>query len=131
MFTSAVINKDIALLLLRLTSGGLMAILHGWPKLQGFAEMADSFADPFGIGSAASLILIIFAEFVCALAVAIGLFTRAFTIPLIFAMAVAAFMIHGGDPLAEQELSLVYLGMYLTVLLAGAGKYSVSRISFR
>jgi len=131
MFTSSPLNKDLGLLVLRLIGGGLMALLHGWPKLQGFADKADSFPDPLGLGPLISLILVVFAEFFCALLVMLGLYTRAFTIPLIITMIVAAFITHEGDPIAKKELALIYLAIYTTILLAGAGKYSLNRVSFR
>ena len=131
MFTSNVLNKDLGLLLLRVVGGGLMALLHGWPKLQGFADKADTFPDPLGLGSLISLILVVFAEFFCALLVTLGLFTRAFTLPLIITMLVAVFITHGADPLAKKELALIYLAIYSTILFAGAGKYSLNRVSFR
>ncbi|MBK7086774.1 MAG: DoxX family protein [Flavobacteriales bacterium] len=50
---------------------------HGWPKLMGFADRMDKFADPFGIGPTASLALIVFAEVFCAASSGLGLWTRA------------------------------------------------------
>ena len=108
-----------------------MLFLHGWPKLSGFADKMDSFPDPIGIGSMLSLALVVFSEFFCALLITLGLFTRAASIPLIITMAIAAFLIHGSDPIGKKELALVYLAMYLCVLFAGAGKYAINRVSFR
>jgi len=120
---------DIGLLLLRLTFGGLMAINHGWPKLQKFfADDPVKFADPFGIGMSGSLGLAVFAELICGFLLVIGLFTRTAAVPLIITMLVAAFIIHGADPLAKKEMALLYLIPYIVLALTGAGQYSLDYI---
>ncbi len=47
-----------------------------------------------GIGSTASLALVVFAEFFCGLFIVIGLFTRLAAIPLIIASCVVVFKAH-------------------------------------
>lgn len=120
---------DIGLLLLRLTFGGLMAFSHGWPKLQKFfSEDPIKFADPFGIGMTGSLGLTVFAEVICGLLLTVGLFTRGAAVPLIITMLVAAFIIHGADPLAKKEMALLYLIPYIVLAITGAGQYSLDYI---
>ena len=104
---------------------------HGWPKLIGFADRMDKFADPFGIGPAASLTLIVFAEVFCAALVVLGLWTRVALIPLIIGMAVIVFMQKGGEPFGEKELAFVYLAMYAVLLFTGSGRFSIDRIKFQ
>jgi len=94
LLNSEPISEDFGRLVLRVSAGGTMFWQHGWPKLMSFAERADSFADPFGLGSTFSLILIIIAEVLCALVV-LGLWTRVALIPLIIGMAVIVFMVKG------------------------------------
>jgi len=119
-------RKDWALLILRLTAGGLMAINHGWGKLlKLFGDDPIKFADVFGMGAAASLTLAVLAEFLASIFIIFGLLTRLSTIPAMFTMAVAAFMIHGADPFAKKELALIYLLMYLVIFLMGPGKISL------
>jgi putative oxidoreductase len=36
-------------------------------------------------------------------------------------------MVHAADPFARKELALMYLLAYITILVAGPGKYSVDR----
>ena len=115
-----------ALLVLR-ASFGLMMLTHGWPKLINFSEKAASFADPLHIGSSLSLALVIFAEFFCAIFIVIGLATRWAAFPLMVAMAVAAFVIHGKDPFAERELAVLYLTAFTTIMILGSGSYSLDR----
>src|SRR6056297_1274539 len=113
---TAMRNRDYALLLLRLLFGGLM-ITHGWPKLMKIVNADWGFADPLGMGPAASLILTVFAEFICAAALVVGFKTRWCAIPLIITMLVAVFIVHGSDPLGDKELALLYLGGFLALAL--------------
>lgn len=120
-------SHDFALLVLRVAFGGSMALLHGWGKLQGFAEKSDSFPDPLGVGSAVSLALTVGAEFGACLLLVAGLFTRLAAVPIAFTMAMAFFVIHAGDPLAKRELSFLYLAGFVTIAIFGAGKFSLDR----
>jgi putative oxidoreductase len=119
-------STDIALLLLRLTFGGLMLVNHGWGKLMKFfADEPLKFGDPLGLGAVPSLVLTTFAEAGCALLIVIGLFTRWATVPLIIAMFVAAFVVKMGDSLKEMEMALLYFFAFVAIGLAGPGWYSV------
>jgi putative oxidoreductase len=86
--------------------------------------LSNVFPDPIGLGSELSLALIVFAEFACSILVMLGLFTRLSIIPLIIGMLVAAFVVHGADPFASKELSLLYLAIYIAIGFVGAGKFS-------
>lgn len=127
LFSNRPIATDLGLLFLRLASGGMMAYSHGWGKLQKMLGGDMNFADPIGMGEEASLVLTVFAEFVCGILVALGLFTRAALIPLIITMVVAVFIIHAEDPFSKQEFGLLYLVPYLTLFLAGPGKLSLDK----
>jgi putative oxidoreductase len=132
---------SLGLLILRLGVGGLLAV-HGWSKLQMvLGGQLDKFADPIGLGSAASLILVTVAEFGCAILVMLGLATRLAAIPPVVAMAVAAFIVHAKDPWSleqaarqvvngmfmsgpAKEGALLYLIPFLTLVFTGAGRIS-------
>lgn len=116
--------KSIGLLMLRVGIGGLM-LVHGTGKIQGFSQMADSFPDPFGLGSRLSLILAISAEAGCSLLLIAGAATRLATIPLMVTMLVALFYIHRADPWNVKELAAVYLLVYVSLLLTGPGRFSL------
>ncbi len=109
-----------------------MLVGHGWPKLMSFSDRADSFADPLGIGSFASLFFAVLAETLLALFVTLGIFTRASLIPLIFTMVVAAFLVHGGDPVfgkpPSKEMALLFLAGYASLMISGAGRYSLDKL---
>jgi putative oxidoreductase len=121
-YTSGAVN--LSLLLIRLGFGGLL-MTHGWPKLVGFSEYAAKFPDPIGLGSQVALGLTVFAEFFCSALVVIGLATRLASIPVVICMSVVVFVIHGADPLAKQEMGLMYLVAFLAILISGPGRYSI------
>lgn len=117
-------SMSIGIFFLRVAAGGLM-IPHGYSKLQNFSKMSSRFADPFGLGPTVSLSLSIFAEFVCAILIIIGLATRLATIAPIINMAVAVFIAHKGDIFDTGETAALFLAIFVTILFTGPGKYSV------
>ena len=54
----------------------------------------------------------------------------AWSIPLIIAMTVAVFMVHGDDVFAKKELALLYLIGYVVILFTGSGRFAINRLSF-
>lgn len=117
--------SSLGILILRLFTGGCMLFAHGWGKLTKFWELSGKFADPIGLGSAPSLALAVFAEVFCAIAIMLGLFTRAAAIPLLITMLVAAFVVHDADPFQKKEFALLYAAPFLMLILTGAGSFSV------
>lgn len=119
------------MLLFRVGVGGLMLSNHGWDKLVHFAQKAQRFSDPFGIGSTTSLSLVVFAEFFSAAFIIIGLFTRLASIPLIIAMAVAFINAHKmnyGIGKGGGETALLFLVCFIVILLNGPGKASLDNL---
>ncbi len=119
---------NVAMLLMRLVFGILM-MTNGYDKLIGFSSMKNEFMNFMGLGSTTSLILVIFAEFFCALFLVLGLFTRMSAIPLVICMGVALFKAHNMDILGDGSNATLYLGAYLTILMLGPGKFSVDGMS--
>jgi putative oxidoreductase len=101
---------------------------HGYGKLISFAEEASTFEDPIGLGPVLSMVLAIFAEFFCSLALVFGVATRLAAIPLIILMIVIAFVVHVSDPFGDMELALLYLCSFVLILLAGPGRYSLDAV---
>jgi len=130
LVNSEPVSEDFGYLVLRLGAGGTMFWQHGWPKLMAFSDKVDSFADPFGLGSAFSLVLLLLAEVLCSALVVLGLWTRLAVIPLIIAMAVVVFMVKGDAEFAEKELAAVYLMSFVVLLFTGSGRFSIDKISF-
>jgi putative oxidoreductase len=125
-------GRSLGLLLLRVMGGAGIAV-HGYDKLFGghidmFAKMAVA---PMGFPM--PLVFAYFAgmaEFLGGIFIAVGLLTRLASIPLLFNMCVAVFMVHvkHGDPVARMEPALAYLTVAATLLLAGPGSISLDRI---
>ncbi len=124
-------QTDIGLLVLRVLIPGMMLFGHGWGKLIGFSQKAAFFPDPFHVGSTLSLGMAVFAEVFCCLALMLGVLTRWLAIPPLITMLVAVFIIHAGDPWSKKEFALLYLIPFVTVFLAGPGKYSLDKILFK
>ena len=113
-----------AMLLIRLAAGTLM-MKHGYDKLVHFAEYKSKFINFMGLGQTASLAMVVFAEFFCALFIIIGLFTRLAAIPLIIGMCVALYKAHNLDFMGEGETATLYLASFIVLLLVGPGRVSV------
>ncbi|WP_316793977.1 DoxX family protein [Pedobacter frigoris] len=116
------------LLVLRVAFAAFM-IVHGYQKLGWITAGGEiQFGDPIGVGPVASLYLAVFAEFFCSILLLLGLATRIAVIPLIITMLVAVFIVHAPDGFDKKEMGLHYLVVYLFILVAGAGKYSIDHI---
>ena len=119
-------STDFALLLIRLVFGFSMIYGHGWRKLERlFSGEPIDFSDPFGLGPAVSLVLVVFAEVLCSVLITLGLFTRWALIPLIIPMLVAIFYAHLGDPFGRWEKALLFLTVFVSLFLTGPGWYSL------
>jgi putative oxidoreductase len=118
---------DLGLLLLRVWAGSSLLLLHGWAKLTGYSKMMSSFSDPLGVGSQLSLTLAILGEAVCSTLLVLGLFSRLAALGCAITMGVAFTMIHGfvlRGP-GSGEMAYLYLGIFLTLFLAGPGRFSL------
>lgn len=120
-------GRDLGLLLLRVGLGFGLIYAHGYGKLMRLIGGDYGFPDPLGIGSGLSFGLAVFAEFFCALAIAIGFMTRLATVPMIILFAVAFFIVHGGDPFPDKEKAFLYLIGYVVLLLTGPGRMSLDQ----
>jgi putative oxidoreductase len=90
----------------------------------------DKFGDPIGLGNTLSLLGAMSAGFLCSLLVMAGFATRFAAAPVVFTMAVAAFVVHANDPWTmgqglSKEPALLYLTPFLALIFTGAGKFSV------
>lgn len=115
---------NLATFVLRVTLGVLM-VPHGYTKLVNFTKKQNEFMNFMGLGSTTSLILVIFAEFFCAIFLAMGLFTRLAAGILAFVMAVAVFKAHQGQVFGDGEIGMLYLSGFLSILLIGGGRASL------
>lgn len=107
---------------------GLLFLSHGAAKIAGFGALADTFPDPLGFGGRTTLVLAVIAEGICPALFIAGAFYRLALLPMIFLLAVAAFVVHHGDPFAAKELAVVYLTVFILLFLAGPGRYAFDRL---
>lgn len=123
--------RDAGLLLLRLFFGTAMAIAHGYGILTSFSTYADQFPNPIGLGGPTSMVLMIFAEFFCSIAIVLGFMTRLALVPLLIGLSVAFFIYHGGHSFDKRELAYLYLSAFAVLMLTGPGRFSVDALVFR
>lgn len=119
---------DVGTLILRLGVAGMM-LTHGYPKFQGLLEGGEiQFADPYGLGVTFTMIFAVFAEFFCSLLILLGLATRLATIPLLITMGTVVFVIHAADGFGKQEMGLHFMLVYVFLLIAGPGRFSIDNL---
>ena len=127
LFNTSKSQYDIGLIILRLSVGTLMAI-HGFDKLSNFSVYSPQFPDPIGLGSKTALILVTFSEFIGGLALCLGFFTRLSSFLIFVTMAVAVFVAHSQDPFAVKELAFIFFLTSFSLMISGAGKYSLDAL---
>jgi putative oxidoreductase len=122
-------SYDLALLALRFWLGFGLLLNHGWGKLTHFSQMSGRFADPFHIGTAPSLVLVVFAEIVCSILLIVGFATRLAALIIIIDLGVAFSLIHRFAFSGQHsgELAYAYLGGFVAIFLAGAGRFSIDK----
>lgn len=123
--------RHIGLLVFRIGLGG-MILAHGYPKLLAlFGGEGSQWMNPIGIGSTLSLSLCVFAEFVCSIAVMLGFLTRPAALVLAINFCIIACTYRAGTSAEMNELVLVYLLSFVTLMLTGPGRLSLDRMLFR
>lgn len=120
-------SYNLLLLALRVLFG-LLFLNHGLAKWANFELLQNSFPDPLNISSRSSLVLAIFGELICSFGFIFGFFFRLSIIPMIVTMFVAYFVVHGSDPFATRELAFIYMSMFVVLMFAGPGKFSIDYV---
>ena len=130
---SASALTDFALLVLRAGLGIVMFAAHGLDKLSNYGEKAEGFPAVLGMSPAFALALAAFAEGICSLLLALGLVSRFAALMLSVTMAVAFGIAHKfalTGP-SSGEMAFIYLAGFVTVLIAGPGRFSIDAVLFR
>ena len=114
---------SIALLILRVAFAGML-LTHGWSKLTNFEATVQNLS---AMGGSIAAVLVVFAEFFCALGIIAGLLYRLALIPVIITMFVAFFIAHGGRLVGtgNGELAFLYLIVFIVLMFTGSGKYAL------
>ena len=127
-------STDCGLLLLRLWLGASLLLLHGWRKFVDREKLFSTFSDPLGVGHETSYILALCGEVLFPILLIIGLFTRFAALGSAITMAVAFFLVHQmvlkAPPPKGGELAFIYLAGFLTILLAGPGRFALDGKGF-
>lgn len=134
-------SASLGLLVLRVSIGSMMLFGHAWAKFGMFAQAKDEWPVP-GIfplnrlSPPVSMIASIAIEAGASTLLILGLLTRPAAFLLGFAMVVAAFQVHGGDPFfmaggAAKEPAILYLIPCLVLILTGAGNFSLDSLIFK
>ncbi|RYD32325.1 MAG: DoxX family protein [Verrucomicrobiaceae bacterium] len=124
------LTASLGIFVLRVSIGLMMLLGHGLDKIKAFGTKKDAFPVPdlFPLKYMTppiSMMATIGAEVVAAGLLIIGLATRPAAFVLSFTMVIAAFQIHHSDPFLVKEKALLYLAAVVTVLLTGAGSWSL------
>lgn len=123
------VSHDAGLLMLRLVGVTPLLMKHGLEKVFTFSAMAAHFPNPLHVGPVPTLVFAMLSDAICSTLLILGLATRwAALICLINISAAWAlvhhfqFFGHGAD---HGEVMVLYIAIMLTLLLSGAGRYSI------
>ncbi len=121
--------QDLGLLALRLIVPTSLFLKHGLEKFQHFQAMSAHFPNPLHIGPVPSLIFALIADGICMPLLVLGLLTRWAALWEVVNLFVAWAFVHHfaffGRGADHGELVVVYMGVMLTLFIAGPGKYSI------
>lgn len=126
--------KDISLLVARLliAYGFYEPAMSKWSNIQGVAGWFESMGIPFPVLNA---YMAATTEIVGVVLLALGLFTRLISIPLIIIMVVAIVTVHLSNGFSAGdngfEIPLYYMVFLMIFLSHGAGKFSLDNILFK
>lgn len=120
---------DVALLVLRISTGLLLFTKHGLEKLLNFSAMAQHFPDPLHIGSSPSLAFALISDAICSILLVLGLGTRVAALFIAINLIAAFSLVHHLALFSPMngELPCVYLGVALTLVLSGGGRFSLDQ----
>ncbi|MCS7299648.1 MAG: DoxX family protein [Spirochaetia bacterium] len=122
---------DLSVLILRLFTGLGIVLFHGWGKIQGIFRFLSGGEWKF-VDTVASIgfpipgffaILAGLTEFIGGMFLIVGFLTRISAGFLSFVVIVAIYF-HIRTS-TNFELPLIYLGMFLSLIFSGAGKFSI------
>jgi putative oxidoreductase len=117
---------DAGLLLLRLGGAFMLFMVHGRPKLLHYAEELLRIEDPFGLGPHIGLWFAIFAEVLCPLLIALGIFTRLACLPILAVLLIALVAVHPDWSLEEGQFAWLLLILFGTLALTGPGRWALA-----
>lgn len=126
--TAGTAGSDAGLAVLRVVPMLLLVVLHGLGKVPPQPEFIGWIG---GMGFPAPVVfawLAAFAEVGAALLIVVGLFTRPAALYVFVHFLVVVLVAHGGDPLGDRELPIIFGTIALAVALTGPGRYSLDAV---
>ncbi len=121
-------TTDLALAIFRVFMGLSLMLTHGTGKIpvsDGFIEHIGSLGFPLPVFFAWAAAL---SEYVGALLLAFGLFTRPVSMLIAITMFAAAFINHADESFAVAEKAYLYLAISILFVVLGSGKYGVDSV---
>ncbi|MCU9951739.1 DoxX family protein [Pseudomonas solani] len=113
--------SDWGLLFLRAGGALLLLWVHGLPKLLGFSQELKLIEDPLHLGAMPTLLLAIFAEVACPLAILCGALVRLACLPILAVLLVSLLLVHPEWSVAEGQFAWLLLVIFTTLLISGPG----------
>ncbi len=120
-------RADSAILFLRLFIGTLL-FTQAITKSQQYPWLEQEYPSLWGLSSADIVSLVGVIEAVAGALLAAGLLTRITSAVMTVVMIGAAFLLFPHQSFDQAELKVVYGGIYIFLLIAGAGRYSLDRL---
>ena len=120
-------RADSAILFLRLFIGTLL-FTQAITKSQQYLWLEGEYPSLWGLSGADVVSIVGVLEAVAGALLAVGLLTRLTSAVMAVMMVGAAFLLFPGQSFDEAELKVVYAGIYIFLLIAGGGRYSLDRL---
>ena len=116
---------DVAILFLRLFIGGVM-LLHIVGKMQAYDNILLTYHRILGLDAATSFAVITILEGLFAAMIILGVATRfaSAMMLIVVAMSIAEALLNDTPDVATAKLNFVYMGIYITLLISGGGRYA-------
>ncbi|WP_207536438.1 DoxX family protein [Desertivirga arenae] len=122
---SSRLSLNISLLLLRVGIAGELFFVHGLKKLGVGTGVAEAVPNPFHLPETLNYWTAVSANLFFPILVMVGLFTRLSVIPTLVVTLTGYFIVHANDPLLEKDIPYVYSLVFIFLLIAGPGKFSI------
>lgn len=118
-------RSDVAILFLRLFIGGVM-LLHIVGKMQAYDNILLTYHRILGLDAATSFAVITILEGLFAAMIILGVATRfaSAMMLIVVAMSIAEALLNDTPDVATVKLNFVYMGIYITLLISGGGRYA-------
>ncbi|MHA3789430.1 DoxX family protein [Flavobacterium hauense] len=116
---------NFAILFFRVAVATELIVVHGFKKIGIGVDVVEVIPNPLGLPEALNSFVAIAANVYLPILIVLGFFTRLAAIPALAVTATGYFLMHGHDPLPERDIPFMYSISLLTIVMFGAGRYSI------